>query len=114
MVYPQTRVQLCMVQRVEELGYVSHKHMKEVATDLKAIYSASTEAEAAFNLELFAEKWDQHYPNISKAWRARLPPCDPLVCLPRGYSQSHLHHQCHPVDEHDLAQGDAQSSHLSL
>jgi putative transposase len=58
-VYPQTRVQLCMVHMVRNsLRYVSHKHMKEVATDLKAIYSASTEAEAEFNLELFAEKWD--------------------------------------------------------
>jgi transposase-like protein len=36
------------------LRYVSHKHMKAVATDLKAIYSASTEAEAEFNLELKA------------------------------------------------------------
>jgi hypothetical protein len=31
--------------------------MKEVATDLKAIYSASTEAEAEFNLELFAGQY---------------------------------------------------------
>src|SRR3989441_4722237 len=53
-VYPQTRVQLCMVHLMRNsLRYVSHKHMKEVVTDLKAIYSASTEAEAEFNLELF-------------------------------------------------------------
>jgi hypothetical protein len=30
--------------------------MKAVATDLKTIYSASTEAEAEFNLELVAEQ----------------------------------------------------------
>ena len=30
--------------------------MKEVATDLKAIYSASTETEAEFNLELKARE----------------------------------------------------------
>jgi putative transposase len=42
-VYPQTRVQLCMVHLMRNsLRSVSHKHMKEVATDLKAIYSAST------------------------------------------------------------------------
>src|SRR5260370_33578464 len=52
-VYPQTRVQLCMVHLVRNsLRYVSYKHMKAVATDLKAIYSASTESEADFNLEL--------------------------------------------------------------
>ena len=34
-VYPQTRVQLCMVHMVRNsLRYVSHKHMKEVAADL--------------------------------------------------------------------------------
>jgi transposase-like protein len=54
-VSPQTRVQLCMVHLMRNsLRYVSHKHMKAVATDLKAIYSASTEAEAEFNLELKA------------------------------------------------------------
>ena len=42
-VYPHTRVQLCMVHLVRNsLRYVSYKHMKAVATDLKAIYSAST------------------------------------------------------------------------
>ena len=69
--------------------------MKAVATDLKAIYSASTEAEAEFNLELFAEKWDALYPTISKSWRARLPTRDPALCLPRGHPQGDLHHQCH-------------------
>jgi putative transposase len=58
-VYPQTRVQLCMVHLVRNsLRYVSYKHMKAVATDLKAIYSASAEAEAEFNLELFAKPSD--------------------------------------------------------
>src|SRR5258708_3003291 len=94
-VYPQTRVQLCMVHLMRNsLRYVSYKHMKAVATDLKAIYSASTESEAEFNLELFAEKWDGLYPSISKSWRARLPPRDPVICFPRGHSQGHLHDQC--------------------
>ena len=54
-VSPQTRVQLCLVHFMRNsLRSVSHKHMKEVATALKAIYSASTEAEAEFNWELKA------------------------------------------------------------
>ena len=82
-VYPQTRVQLCMVHLVRNsLRYVSHKHMKAVATDLKAIYSASTEAEAEFNLELFAEKWDGLYPSISKSWRAHWTHVIPLFAFP--------------------------------
>jgi putative transposase len=95
-VYPQTRVQLCMVHMLRNsLRYVSHKHMKAVATDLKAIYSAASEAEAEFNLELFAEKWDSCYPSISKAWRARLLPRDRVVCLLCRYSQGHLYDQRH-------------------
>jgi transposase-like protein len=82
-VYPQTRVQLCMVHLMRNsLRYVSHKHMKAVATDLKAIYSASTEAEAEFNLELFAEKWDALYPSISKSWRAHWSRVIPLFAFP--------------------------------
>jgi putative transposase len=63
-VYPQTRVQLCMVHLVRNsLRYVSHKHMKAVATDLKTIYSASTEAEAEVNLELEAPEMGCALPN---------------------------------------------------
>lgn len=81
-VFPQTRVQLCMVHLVRNsLKYVSYKHRKEVATDLKAIYSASTEAEAEFQLELFAEKWDRHYPTISKSWRAQWAHVIPLFAF---------------------------------
>lgn len=54
-VFPQTRVQLCMVHLVRNsLKYVSFKQRKAVAIDLKAIYTVSTEAEAEFHLELFA------------------------------------------------------------
>jgi len=53
-----------------------------VASDLKAIYSASTETEAEFNLELFAEKWDALYPSISKSWRAHWARVIPLFAFP--------------------------------
>jgi putative transposase len=82
-VYPQTRVQLCMVHLVRtSLRYVSYKHMKEVATDLKSIYSASTETDAELQLELFAEKWDTRYPSISKTWRAHWARVIPLFAFP--------------------------------
>ena len=82
-VFPQTRVQLCMVHLVRNsLKYVSYKQRKAVATDLKAIYSAATEAEAEFNLELFAEKWDRQYPTISKSWRAQWARVIPLFAFP--------------------------------
>ena len=81
-VFPHTRVQLCMVHLVRNsLKYVSYKHRKAMATDLKTIYSASTEAEAEFNLEVFAEKWDQQYPTISKAWRTQWARVIPLFAF---------------------------------
>jgi len=59
-----------------------------VAIDLKAIYSASTEAEAEFNLELFAEKWDALSPSTSRVVASPLDARDPVVCLPRRHSAS--------------------------
>jgi len=46
-VFPQTRVQLCIVHMVRNsLSYVSYKDRKAVAADLKTIYTAATETEA--------------------------------------------------------------------
>ena len=58
-VYPQTEVQQCIVHLVRQsLKYVNWKQRKEVAADLKLIYSASTREQAEMRLEEFAEKWD--------------------------------------------------------
>ena len=68
-VFPQTSVQLCIVHLVRNsLSYVSYKHRKAVAADLRLIYTSSTEAEAERQLVNFAEKWDKQYPTISKSW----------------------------------------------
>jgi putative transposase len=99
--YPQTRVQLCMVHLVgNSLKYVSYKHRKEVEADLKLVYAAATEVEAQVYLDLCAEKWDRLYPTISKLWRTRLLPRDPVVCLFRRHSQGDLHDQRHRVGQH--------------
>lgn len=81
--YPQTQVQLCMVHLVRNsLKYVSYKHRKEVAADLKQIYAAATETEAEFQLELFAEKWETKYASISKLWRSHWSHVIPLFTYP--------------------------------
>ena len=78
-----TRVPLCMGHLVRNsLRYVSHKHMQEVATDLKAIYAAATAEEAELNLELFAEKWDGLYPSKRRVVARAVGAGDPAVCLP--------------------------------
>lgn len=68
-VYPRTEVQLCIVHLVRaSLTYVSWKHRKEVAGDLRAIYQAPTEAAAAEQLRRVAEKWPS-YPSASQIWQ---------------------------------------------
>jgi putative transposase len=65
-VYPQARVQLCIVHLVRNsLKYVPRKAQKEVVSDLKMIYQAATLPKAETALENFAQKWDPHYPTIS-------------------------------------------------
>lgn len=68
-VFPNTRVQLCIVHLVRNsLRYVPHKDMKAVASDLKAIYRAATLESAEAALLEFGEKWDKKYPAISRSW----------------------------------------------
>lgn len=82
-VFPHTQVQLCMVHMVRNsLKYVNYKQRKEVAADLRAIYSAATSDDAEYQLELFAEKWDKHYPAISRTWRAHWAHVVPLFAFP--------------------------------
>jgi transposase-like protein len=68
-VYPDTRVQLCIVHMVRNsTRFISYKDLKKVCADLKAIYSANTEAAARDALEEFGKKWDDKYPMIYKSW----------------------------------------------
>jgi putative transposase len=65
-VFPRTEVQQCIAHLVRQsLKYVNWKQRKEVAADLKMIYSASTREQAEMRLEEFAEKWASKYPTIS-------------------------------------------------
>ena len=69
--FPHTEIQLCLVHLVRHsLNFVSWKQRKAVAGDLRAIYTAATEAEAVVALDAFAAKWDSQYPQIAKSWRA--------------------------------------------
>ena len=68
-VYPDTRVQLCIVHMVRNsTKFISYKDLKKVCADLKAVYSANTEAAARDSLEEFGKKWDEKYPMIYKSW----------------------------------------------
>ena len=70
-VFSKAEQQLCIIHQIRNsTKYVSYKDIKAVVSDLKTIYQATDEETALFNLELFAEKWDKKYPQISKSWRS--------------------------------------------
>ena len=82
-VFPDTQVQLCLVHMVRHsLKYVTWRHRKEVATDLKAIYQSSTIEEAEMYLEQFESKWNTNYPTIGKSWRRNWERITPLFSYP--------------------------------
>ena len=69
-VYPKTEHQLCIVHQIRNsLSYVSYKDRKELAADLKLVYSSITEDEALTALSDFDMKWGKQYPHIAKSWQ---------------------------------------------
>ena len=69
-VFPKTAVQLCLVHMVRHsLNFVGWKQRKEVAADLRLIYSAATEDEALLRLTEFENKWDDSFAPIGQSWR---------------------------------------------
>jgi putative transposase len=82
-VFPKAEVQLCIVHQVRgSLNYVSWKHRKAVAADLRPIYQAATVEAAEQRLDEFAAKWDATYPTISQAWRRNWDHLIPFFAYP--------------------------------
>jgi putative transposase len=65
------------------LTYVSYKDRKQIAADLKPIYTAVSEDEALFALDEFAQKWNARYPLIAKSWRANWQRINPMFQFPQ-------------------------------
>src|SRR5580765_6197501 len=82
-VFPETRVQLCIVHLVRaSLNYVNWKERKQVAADLKLIYRAATEAQAEQELKEFTAKWGSKYQAIGPALERELGSGDPILRIP--------------------------------
>jgi len=82
-VFPAARVQLCIVHMVRaSLHYVNWKERKLVAADLKAIYRAATERQAASELEEFVAKWGGKYQAIGKLWKENWEHVTPFFEFP--------------------------------
>jgi len=77
-VFPKTAIQLCIVHMVRHsLNFVGWKQRKEVAADLRLIYTAATENQAQRQLTEFEAKWDAAFAPIGQSWRrnwSRLTP----------------------------------------
>ena len=103
-VFPQTEVQLCIVHLVHHsLNYVGWKQRKEVAADLKTIYTSATEAEAEQRLAEFSVKWDVKFPMIAKSWRSNWARSHSVLRAPAGNSPGDLHDQRDRVAKHVAA-----------
>ena len=83
-VFPQTMVQTCIVHLVRySLNFCSFKDKKQVAADLKTVYSAKDADEAEARLGEFEEKWDDKYPSIGQSWRRNWSQVVPFFAFPK-------------------------------
>ena len=82
-VFPTTLVQLCIVHLVRNsLNYVPWKQRKNVAADLRAIYTAATAEAAEQELKGFREKWDKPYGPIGLMWQRHWDRIIPFFAFP--------------------------------
>src|SRR5438874_2322537 len=82
-VFQNTQVQLCIVHLVRHcLNYVSWKQRREVAGDLRQIYTAATAEGAELALDEFAAQWDTTHPTISQVWRRNWQRVIPFFAFP--------------------------------
>lgn len=67
--YPKAQIQRCIIHQIRSsTRYVSYKDIKALMAELKKVYQAVTEEEAAQNLQAFKEKWGKQYPSCVKSW----------------------------------------------
>jgi putative transposase len=83
-VFPQTEIHHCVVHLVRQsLAYVPYQDRKRVATELRTIYRAPTEAAAAEALAAFGEGvFGTRYPTIAPLWRRHWEYVRPVFAYP--------------------------------
>ncbi len=82
-VYPQAWVQTCLVHQVRHsMRLVAYRDRRQVAGDLKQIYTAADRDGAQAQLERFAETWDTKYPMISASWVENWERIVPFLTFP--------------------------------
>jgi putative transposase len=82
-IFPQAWVQTCIVHLIRQsLRFVPDKHRRQVANDLKPIYTAIDADAAAKALERFEADWGERYPMIGKTWRDAWEYVIPFLAFP--------------------------------
>lgn len=82
-VFPNTQIQLCIVHMIRNsLNYVPWKDRKQVAADLRTIYTACNEREAHRFLDDFCLKWNKIYPTIGAIWERNWAGIIPFLAYP--------------------------------
>ena len=90
-VYPQARIQLCIVHMVRySMKFIPWKDYKSITADLKRVYQSATEEEALQELDKLEAKWADKYPQISRSWRQNWHNLNTLFSYPEGKSKSKL------------------------
>jgi putative transposase len=81
--FPKATVQTCIVHQVRNsLAFVSWQDRTKVSADLRAIYTASSEADAEQALTAFERKWSSKYPTIAPSWRNNWTRIVPFLAFP--------------------------------
>jgi transposase-like protein len=68
-IYPSTEIQTCIVHQIRNsIKYISWKDQRVFLSELKKVYRADTEVQAADELAVLKEKWDKKYPLVIASW----------------------------------------------
>ena len=82
-VFPKSLIQLCIVHLVRNSPeYVSWKQRKEVAADLRTIYTSPTEQAAELALDAVEAKWGKSHASIVRIWRGNWARVIPFFQFP--------------------------------
>lgn len=83
-VFPQVTVQTCIVHMIRNsTRFVSYKDRREVAKDLKPIYTAVDREAALTALGAFDAKWGKQYPMITQSWTTQWERIVPFLEFPQ-------------------------------
>lgn len=67
--WPLAVVQQCIIHLIRNtFRYASKKYWPQIAADLKPVYTAASENQAALRRDEFCEKWGIPYPAIRRLW----------------------------------------------